>query len=418
MQHLERTALLAAETERHLSQQRMSSLGKRAMKAMSSGSVDLSLWQRRNVRILKWQKSRPASEAVAIRNFSGSNRNANLSTLLPVQGDYFIKCVNINWVRSQALCHSWTYANLPGSSYCGTFSPERDSRGSNSRTGKIAACLTQTLTLMSPAAEWYQVPQVQEHGSWWYHLHICPLEWWQWGQNQYAGALYIHIKRKLKGSIWMYRFSKMLWCICWKIIREAKQIIYIIDPPWLKSSHQRSRLLLQKSFCRSVKFTIDVSWCPSKYSQPLLLHLFLTLFTPTFLAHSHHITGSSKRTPKYMPSSQAASSSFHLAFKWCSHPSASFRTKSSSVPTKHWSAWLGMCSGAIWISIFSSIRSVYKSMSRPGSSASHLVAQLFATLYRNSMFTGRIPRTVITKAGGGFQDRPHRPWQIKIDPGQ
>ena len=56
--------------------------------------------------------------------------------------------------------------------------------------------------------------------------------------------------------------------------------------------------------------TSDVSWCPSVYSQPSLLHLFLTFFAPVFLARSHHITGSSWRSLKSMLSSQAAFSSF------------------------------------------------------------------------------------------------------------
>jgi hypothetical protein len=37
-------------------------------------------------------KGRPASERVAIRKLSGSSRNANLSTLVRVQGEYFVKC--------------------------------------------------------------------------------------------------------------------------------------------------------------------------------------------------------------------------------------------------------------------------------------------------------------------------------------
>lgn len=56
--------------------------------------------------------------------------------------------------------------------------------------------------------------------------------------------------------------------------------------------------------------TSDLSWCPSVYSQPSLLHLFLTIFAPTFLTRSHHITGSSWRSLKSILSSQAASSSF------------------------------------------------------------------------------------------------------------
>jgi len=40
----------------------------------------------------KMAESRPASEVVAIRKLSGSSRNANLSTLLRVQGEYFVKC--------------------------------------------------------------------------------------------------------------------------------------------------------------------------------------------------------------------------------------------------------------------------------------------------------------------------------------
>ena len=40
----------------------------------------------------KMAKGRPASETVAIRKLSGSTRNANLSTLLRVQGEYFVKC--------------------------------------------------------------------------------------------------------------------------------------------------------------------------------------------------------------------------------------------------------------------------------------------------------------------------------------
>jgi len=56
--------------------------------------------------------------------------------------------------------------------------------------------------------------------------------------------------------------------------------------------------------------TSDVSWCPSIYSQSSLLHLFLALFAPTFLARSQYFTGPSWRSLKSMLSSQAASSSF------------------------------------------------------------------------------------------------------------
>jgi hypothetical protein len=37
-------------------------------------------------------KGRPDSKVVAIRKLSGSSRNANLSTLLRIQGKYFVKC--------------------------------------------------------------------------------------------------------------------------------------------------------------------------------------------------------------------------------------------------------------------------------------------------------------------------------------
>ena len=46
------------------------------------------------------------------------------------------------------------------------------------------------------------------------------------------------------------------------------------------------------------------------------------------------------------------------------------------------------------------------------------VVQLFATLYRNSVFRGRLPRAVITKAGGGFKIGLTVHGKLKVDPGQ
>lgn len=46
------------------------------------------------------------------------------------------------------------------------------------------------------------------------------------------------------------------------------------------------------------------------------------------------------------------------------------------------------------------------------------VVQLFATLYRNSVFQGRLPRAVITKAGGGFQISLTVHGKLKVDAGQ
>ena len=42
----------------------------------------------------KVPKGRPASEVVAVRKLSGSSRNASLSMLLRVQGEYFVRCTD------------------------------------------------------------------------------------------------------------------------------------------------------------------------------------------------------------------------------------------------------------------------------------------------------------------------------------
>jgi len=41
----------------------------------------------------KMAESRSASKVIAIRKLFGSSRNVNLSTLLRVQGKYFVKCI-------------------------------------------------------------------------------------------------------------------------------------------------------------------------------------------------------------------------------------------------------------------------------------------------------------------------------------
>jgi hypothetical protein len=69
----------------------------------------------------------------------------------------------------------------------------------------------------------------------------------------------------------------------------------------------QSRSLLLAKFGPRFFATSDVSWCPSIFSQPSLLHLFLTSFAPTLLARSHHIISSSWRSLKSMLSSQATS---------------------------------------------------------------------------------------------------------------
>lgn len=46
------------------------------------------------------------------------------------------------------------------------------------------------------------------------------------------------------------------------------------------------------------------------------------------------------------------------------------------------------------------------------------VIQLFAIFYRNSVFRGRFPRAVVTKAGGGFRISLTVPGRLKINPGQ
>jgi len=46
------------------------------------------------------------------------------------------------------------------------------------------------------------------------------------------------------------------------------------------------------------------------------------------------------------------------------------------------------------------------------------VIQLFATFYRNSVFRGRLPRAVVTKAGGGFKISLTVHGKLKINPGQ
>ncbi len=45
------------------------------------------------------------------------------------------------------------------------------------------------------------------------------------------------------------------------------------------------------------------------------------------------------------------------------------------------------------------------------------VIQLFAELYRNSVFRGRFPRALITKAGGGFKTSLTNHGKLKVDPG-
>ena len=56
--------------------------------------------KRRPVSKMLMTDNRPASEVVAIRKLSGSSRNANLSMFLQVQGEYFIKCIEVYEFRA------------------------------------------------------------------------------------------------------------------------------------------------------------------------------------------------------------------------------------------------------------------------------------------------------------------------------
>lgn len=329
----------------------------------------------------------------------------------------------------------------------------------------ISAYFIQTSTLTSTDAERYQVPRVQGPDSRQYHLLICSFERWRRDQNQYAEALYDHVKRNQKKAFersdcqrcydaivekaWEKRreWSTSLIFYDWRVLIEdyvclrrravASQWIWsssnnnnadfqsmfffmiekrMISTCWCQSlkSHRadfirwsdksqcfcfqcrsltfyatsyfvfylrfvrplhvqslvmgrnivkfiaqishRSKYSSESVFskvtaaivnvialhfavsfecsavnseCREVRFQhrfllsvrfelrfvviFDVFCCSSVYSQPSLLHLFLTLLASTFLARFHHIIDSSWRSLKFMLSSQTTSFSF-----WCS----------------------------------------------------------------------------------------------------
>lgn len=81
-------------------------------------------------------KGHPASKVVAIRKLSGSSRNVKFSTLLRLQGEYLIKCTGAYKFGADFYL-VLNICQFPWSSCRGPRSPERDSRGSNSWSGRV-----------------------------------------------------------------------------------------------------------------------------------------------------------------------------------------------------------------------------------------------------------------------------------------
>ena len=111
---------------------------------MTSGSVGLSLWQRRNVRVLEWQK------VVQLQKWwrlESSPAQAGMSNSLHCFGSKGSISSNAPGLTNSELNFTLflNICQFPWSRCRGPRTPERDSRGSNSWSGRVQARFTQTL---------------------------------------------------------------------------------------------------------------------------------------------------------------------------------------------------------------------------------------------------------------------------------